>query len=424
MFDIYRQALRAPGAKAFYLAAAPARVGVAMTVLGMVWLVHGTTGSFAQAGLATGAFALTEAVIGPQTARFIDAFGQTRVVPVLLAAHGVCVAGLIAGGPAILLAGLAGATIPQVGALAAARWSHVLRGELLGTGFALEAIANAVAFLAGPALVGVVAATVDARAGAALAAVLVIGGGLALCAQRGSAPPPSGRRGDRAGRGESGSSGGARRSRLTRVGHAGTGRGESGALRKPARSRLTSPGARRLRAAGPPAGVGRVVAANLALGGVFGALQVSVTAFAVDHDAATVAGPLYAITSAASLVSGFVYGRRARTLTLRTAFAALALGCVPLLFVTTPAMLAFALIAPGLAIAPILTLSSVIAQARVDRAVLTQAFTWLNSAAAAGVAAAAAVSGQLVDARGPDGAFALAVASAALGATAWGRGVR
>ena len=121
MFDAYRQALRAPGAKAFYLAAAPARVGIAMTVLGMVWLVHGATGSYAQAGLATGAFALTEAVIGPQSARAIDAFGQTRVVPLLLAAHAVCVAGLIAGGPAILLAGLAGATIPQVGALAARR---------------------------------------------------------------------------------------------------------------------------------------------------------------------------------------------------------------------------------------------------------------------------------------------------------------
>ena len=62
MFDAYRQALRAPWAKAFYLAAAPARVGIAMTVLGMVWLVHGATGSYAQAGLATGAFALTEAV--------------------------------------------------------------------------------------------------------------------------------------------------------------------------------------------------------------------------------------------------------------------------------------------------------------------------------------------------------------------------
>jgi hypothetical protein len=250
MFDAYRQALRAPGAKAFYVAAAPARVGIAMTVLGMVWLGHGTTGSFAQAALATSAFALTEAVIGPQNARLIDAFGQTRVVPLLLAAHGVCVAGLIAGGPAILLAGLAGATIPQVGALAAARWSHVVSGPLLG-------------------------------------------GGLALCAQRGSAPPPT-RSGVRARR------------------------GAPGALRIPKRSRLTwsdgeapagAGGAARLLAAarrpGPPAGVGRIVAANLALRCVFGALQVSVTAFAVERDASAYAGPIYAITSAASLVSGF-----------------------------------------------------------------------------------------------------------------------
>ena len=89
---------------------------------------------------------------------------------------------------------------------------------------------------------------------------------------------------------------------------------------------------------------------------VFGALQVSVTAFAVERDAAAFAGPLYAITSAASLLSGFVYGRRARTLRLRTAFLGLSLGCVPLLLVDTPEQLAFALIAPGLAIAPILTL--------------------------------------------------------------------
>jgi len=97
---------------------------------------------------------------------------------------------------------------------------------------------------------------------------------------------------------------------------------------------------------------------------------------------------------------------------------------VPLLLVDTPEQLAFALIAPGLAIAPILTLSSVITQSRVGRDVLTQAFTWLNSAAVAGVAVAATISGQLVDARGPDSAFALAVLAAALGATAWCRGVR
>ena len=281
-------------------------------------------------------------------------------MPLLLAAHGVCVAGLIAGGPAILLAGLAGATIPQVGALAAARWSHVLSGPLLGTGFALEAIANGVAFLAGPAIVGVVAATVDARAGAALAAALVIGGGLALCAQRGSAPPPVREARDVA---RSRSAGRFVPSRAARLPRPPSGRPPASGASSPPTSRL---------------------------GVVFGALQVSVTAFAVERDAATFAGPLYAITSAASLLSGFVYGRRARTLRLRTAFArrsrSAASRCCSS---TTPEQLAFALIAPGLAIAPILTLSSVITQARVDREVLTQAFTWLNSAAVAGVAVAA-----------------------------------
>ena len=145
---------------------------------------------------------------------------------------------------------------------------------------------------------------------------------------------------------------------------------------------------------------------------VFGALQVSVTAFAVDHDAASLAGPLYAITSGASLLSGFVYGRRARRLRLRSAFALLAVGCVPLLLVDSPAALAVALVVPGFAIAPILTLSAVLTEARVERGMLTQAFTWLNSASAAGIAGAAALSGLLVDAFGTAASFGLAVAAA------------
>jgi hypothetical protein len=71
---------------------------------------------------------------------------------------------------------------------------------------------------------------------------------------------------------------------------------------------------------------------------------------------------------------------------------------------------------PGLAIAPILTLSSVLTQASVHRAVVTQAFTWLNSADAAGSRQAAALSG----ARGPHAAFALAALAATAGAqVAW-----
>jgi MFS family permease len=378
---VYRRTLSTPGALAFYLAAAPARLGLAMTGLGLVWLVHDATGSYGRAGLVTGAFAVTEAVIGPQSARLIDRYGQTRVLPLLVTAHGLAIAGLLAGGPMLPLAVLAGATIPQVGALVAARWSHALAGsELLTTAFALESMASSVAFLAGPALVGTVATLADPRAGTALAAALVVTGGLALAAQRATAPPPAARVMD-----DCASATASHHSSLASRGFAG------------------------------------VVAANAGLGMVFGALQVSVTAFATDHGAAGLAGPLYSVMNLACLASAALYGRRPRTLRLPTALALLTLANLPLLLVNLPWQLAVALVAPGLAVAPILTLSSVVTQRRVDKAVLTQAYTWLNSASAAGLAGAAAAAGQLVDSADARAGFGLAVVAAGCGAVATSR---
>ncbi|WP_019060933.1 hypothetical protein [Streptomyces prunicolor] len=77
----YRTLLRTPDAAAFFLTATIGRIGIAMTSLGIVWLVHGRTGSYAVAGLVTGSFAVAEALVGPQLARLIDHFGQTRVLP-------------------------------------------------------------------------------------------------------------------------------------------------------------------------------------------------------------------------------------------------------------------------------------------------------------------------------------------------------
>lgn len=61
---IYRTLLRAPGAAVFFLAAAVGRVGIAMTSLGIVWLVHARTGSYATAGLVTGGFAVARRLPG------------------------------------------------------------------------------------------------------------------------------------------------------------------------------------------------------------------------------------------------------------------------------------------------------------------------------------------------------------------------
>jgi hypothetical protein len=377
----YRSLLRAPGAAAFFLTAAVGRVGIAMTSLGIVWLVHARTGSYATAGLVTGGFAVAEAGVGPQLARLIDRFGQTRVLPPALLAHAASVATLLAlvaaGAPAWLMTAggvLAGATIPQLGALSAARWAALLRDEraaALPTAFALESLANEVGYLAGPVLVSILGASGHPAAGTVLAATLVVAGGLCFAAQRRTAPPAVGTSG-----------------------------------RHRTRRSLLRPGFAVL------AGV------SLAIGGFFGAMQISVTAFAVEHGAAGMAAVLFTVSSCASLLAGWLYGLRrwstAPRVQLAVAAAGLAAGCLPLLVAGTAHELGFGVALTGLAIPLVLVLSTVLAEAAADRDVLTQAFVWLNSATAAGSAGAAAVAGWAVDTFGAHGGFAVAATATGL----------
>ncbi|MDQ0791828.1 MFS transporter [Streptomyces sp. B1I3] len=374
----YHTLLRTPGAAAFFLTATAGRLGIAMTGLGIIWLVHGRTGSYAVAGLVTGGFSVTEALVGPQLARLVDHFGQTRVLPPVLLAHSAAVLSLltlVADARPIWLMTAAGAsvgaTIPQLGALSAARWSALLQGErapALPTAFALESLGNGLCFLVGPALVTAVGASSDPAHGMTLATVLVVGGGMAFAAQRRTSPATAGAAERR---------------------HAGR------SLRRP--------------------GFVAQVGVNLTLGLYFGAMQVSVTAFAVEHGAADSAAPLYAVSNCAGLLAGWLYGLRrwrgAPAVQLACATAGLALSCLPLLAAGSGPELGLALAATGLAIPPILILSSVLTTASVKPAALTQAFTWLNSASAAGSAGAAAVSGRAVDAYGAHGGFVIAVAA-------------
>jgi hypothetical protein len=267
---------------------------------------------------------------------------------------------------------LAGATIPQLGALTGARWAALLRDEraaALPAAFALESLANEMAFLVGPALVSILGASGYPAAGTVLAAALVVGGGLGLAAQHRTAPPAS----------------------------AAAGRHRTG------RS-LLRPGFAVL------AGV------NLAIGGFFGAMQISVTAFAVEHGAAGLAAVLFTVSSCTSLLAGWLYGlrqwRTAPRVQLAMVAAGLAIGCLPLLVASSPLELGLGVALTGLAIPLILVTCSVLAEAAVDRAVLTQAFAWLNSASAAGSAGAAAAAGWAVGTFGAHGGLTVAAMAA------------
>jgi Major Facilitator Superfamily len=379
----YRTLLRAPGAAPFFLTAAVGRVGIAMTSLGIVWLVHARTGSYATAGLVTGGFAVAEAVAGPQLARLIDRFGQHRVLPPALLAHAAAVAILLtlvaAGTPDWLMTAggvLVGATIPQLGALSAARWAALLRDERaegLPTAFALESLANETAYLAGPALISILGASGYPEVGTVLAATLVVAGGLCFAAQRRTAPPAS------------------RAAERHRTGRS---------LLRP--------------------GFAVLVGVNLVIGVFFGAMQISVTAFAVEHKAAATAAVLFTVSSCAALLAGWLYGlRRWRTapqVQLAVATAGLAVGCLALLVAGSPVELGIGVALTGMAIPPILVLCTLLAQSAVHQAVLTQAFVWLNSASAAGAAGAAAATGWAVTTFGAHGGFAVAATATGVAA--------
>ncbi|MGW5479580.1 MFS transporter [Streptomyces sp. NPDC004008] len=379
----YRSLLRTPGAAAFFLPASLGRVGVAMTSLSIVWLVQGHTGTFSAAGLVGGGFAVTEALVAPQLARLVDRFGQTRVLPPALLAHALAMAVLVSlvaadASDALLTLGgaLVGASVPQLGAMSAARWAALLRtgrAAELPTAFALESVSNAVGYLVGPTLVSALAAAGHPVVGTVLAASLSVVGGLVLAAQRGSAPSPT----------------------LAGAAHARKDR---------SRSLLRSE-------------VIVLMGLNLAIGVFFGAMQVSVTAFVVEHGASSAAAPIFAVSNCSGLLAGWLYGLRRWRATppvqLLAATSALLLGTVLLLTVGSPFGLGPVVVLTGATVPPLLVLFSVLTESTVHQSVLTQAFSWLGSASAAGSAAAAAVSGWAIDALGPRGGFAVAATAAA-----------
>ncbi|MEU4190390.1 MFS transporter [Kribbella sp. NPDC026611] len=375
--NTYAAVLRTPGAWKFYLAAAPARIGIAMTGLGIVFLVHGSTGSYGAAGTVTGGFAVAEAVAGPQVGRLIDRFGQTRMLPITLFAHAAAIALLItltvSGTPLwglVAVGVLAGGTLPQVGAQTAARWSYALRGTtLLSSAFALEALSIGIAFMVGPGVVGIVSSLGSPVAGSVLATSLALAGGLLLAAQHHTAPPAA--------------------------------RHEHQSAKHLLHKRFVG-----------------LVGTNIGIGLFFGSMQVSVTAFAGASGRPELGGPLYSITSLVSLFAGLGYGARHWRTAPPTQFVLVLVGltvsCVPLLAVQSPLAAGIALALPGLAIAPFQTLSAVLAESTVEPAVLTQAFTWLNSGGAAGIALGAAFAGRLVDTHTAHYGFVVALAAAAL----------
>lgn len=376
MLDSYRRVLARPGALRFSSAALVARLPISMVGLGIVLLVEERTGSYGLAGTVSAVFVLAEAAFAVLHGRWVDHFGQARVLPVAISVFGAALATMMLAVEqewprplTYVFAAMAGASLPQVGAAVRARWAHALddAGQKQ-TAFALEAVLDEVLFVVGPVLVTMLATAWHPAAGLGVAIATGVTGTLAFAAQR-RTEPPAGRM-------------------------------------------STTPGAR------PPMPWRLVVPlalVSLSLGTLFGAAEVATLAFAEEQGQQWVAGWLLAAWSFGSLVAGIVVGavvwRSGPEVRLRRGSAAMMLAMAPLMVISAVPVMAVVLLVGGLATAPTLIAAMTMVEQGVPARRLTEGMAILHTGLVAGIAPGASVAGLVVDHAGASPAYAVSVVS-------------
>jgi MFS family permease len=379
VFSPYVRLFTVPGSAAFSFAGWLARLPMPILGLGAVLLVEGETGSYGLAGAVAGTLALVTSVASPQWARAMDRRGQGAVLQVAFTGYLVCgvafVAAVVAGAPQwswFVLAGLTGACGANIGSVVRARWADALDADRRQTAFAFESVVDEVVFVIGPPLVTLLATLINPPIGFLTGVVIGFCGGMWLSRLRSTEPPV----------------------------HA-----------------VDVDGPRRRSALGNVT-VLLVAIVYLAVGCVFGAMDVVVVAYAEAEDAPALAGVALAVYAGGSLVAGLVYGvvRLPGSLAARYIACAVFFAIAAQLLLAVDSLVSLVVVGflAGLAIAPVLVSGMSLVESRVPRSSLTEALTWVVTGLSLGVTVGSAVAGAAVDAWGAETAFAVPALSAAL----------
>jgi len=380
LIEPYVRILRHPGAARFSAAAFVARLPISMVGLGIVLLISAVEGQYAVAGAVAAAYTVAAAFLNPLGSRLVDRWGQMRVVSVLVVIN-VSMLLLLAyaassSWPTLALMAFAvvgGATQPATGALVRARWASALGAHpSLRTAFAFESVLDEFIFIIGPPLATFIAVAIDSSAPLIVCAILVGSGSVMLLVQRSTEPPPT--------------------------------------------PRAHTTGGSLLRTLGVPV----VIVSFVAIGCVFGSIDIVVVAAADAEGRRAAAGIVLGIYALGSMVSALILGARSQARSdaalprnLLIASAALAVVTVPLVFVSGLVPIAAMVLLAGLTVSPVLITGFTLIERLVQPARLTEGLTWATSGIGLGVAMSAALSGWLVDRYGTQAGF-LVTAVAAL----------
>jgi MFS family permease len=396
----YAEIFAIPRAWRFSVAGIVARMPMSMYGLGTVLLISAVTGRYGLAGSVSAAGSVGFAVCAPQLGRLVDRVGQHRVLIPVCVTFALSVAGLSAAvalrAPdwTLFACGIAGgATMPQTGPMARARWSALLAGSpRLHTAFSVESVADELCFVIGPAAVTVLATQLYPAAGVGTAALCALAGSLWFASQRSTEPP------------------------LVTV-HAAPGLSggtASGARVRPAHVRPAHVRpARRARLAAPSLVV--LIPVYLFLGAMFVAIDLSTVDFAARAGHKPLAGFVLGVYALGSATGGLWYGSRnwrapasrrlAVTLSLTVA-GVCTFWAMPNLLVLAPVIYLC-----GLTIAPTLIAGYSLLESTALPGRATEAMSWLSTGISVGLAIGATAVGFILDAFGPRWGYAFAAAA-------------
>ncbi len=360
----YFRLLRSPDAATLAVWGVVGRLPIAMRSIGCLMFVSAVTGSLAEAGAVAAAMLLAQGVVSPVLGRTADRVGQRRVLLTAAAAHMAGIAALTVsigcGAPLVLmiLAAVAtGCTSVSFTSFMRARWAVMVDQNLLRTAYALESMLDDTIFLLGPLLVTVLASAVHPAAGLIACALLTLTGSVAVALHGRSEPRP-----------------------------------------EPA-----APGRRPERAITVP-GVWVLMLCYAGMGFQFGAIDVTMIAFAREQSAPGLGGVFLALISVGSLIAGAVYGavnwRLSQARLLSVTCCVLTLGVVPLAFAPSSLVMCFLAVLAGVAISPGLIAGSTLLESVCPRGALSEGFSWLTSAGALSIALGTAAGGRLTEAFG------------------------
>ncbi|MDR2722926.1 MAG: MFS transporter, partial [Cellulomonadaceae bacterium] len=275
-----------------------------------------------------------------------------------------------------LSAAIIGGASGGYGAYVRARWSYVLKdGPKLHTAFSLEGAIDEGIFVVGPIIATLLATGIEPASGVVFAALVGLAGGLWFLSQRETEPPIV------------------------------------------AKTLASDTAAATTSVTSPPAilvpGVPFIAGTFVAMGAVFGSVDVSTVAFAKAAGHSSMAGLFLAFIAFGSMSAGLAYGAKHWRSRLSSRFAVgtlmLAAMVTLLLTVHSVIVLPFVMVLTGIAIAPTIINGNAMVQALVPLDRLTEGLAWIGTSLNVGASLGSWLAGMRIDAVGAHGGFFVAM---------------